>query len=52
MLFYNGKLHCVFSQLLFFFQVYARRPICLFVLSVYVCQNDEQNHVTVDTLPM
>ena len=32
--------------------VYAQRPICLFVLSVYVCQNNEQNHVTVDTLPM
>ena len=24
--------------------------ICLCVLSVYVCQNNEQNHVTVDTL--
>ena len=52
MLFYNGKPHCVFSQLLFYCQVYARKTICLFVLSVYVCQNNEQNHVTVDTLPM
>ena len=26
--------------------------VCLFVLPVYVCQNNEQNHVTVDTLPM
>ena len=26
--------------------------VCLFVLSVYVCQKNEQNHVTVDTLPM
>ena len=37
-------------ELLFYCQVYARRTICLFVLSVYVCQNNEQNHVTVDTL--
>ena len=42
-----------FSQLLFYCQVYARKTICLFVLSVYVFQNlnNEQNHVTVDTLP-
>ena len=26
--------------------------VCLFVLSVYVCQNNEQNHLTVDTLLM
>ena len=52
MLFYNGKPHRVFSQLLFFSQVYARKTICLFVLSVYVWQNNEQNHVTVDTLPL
>ena len=52
MLFYNGKPHCFFSQLLFCCQVYARKTICLSVLSVYMCQNNEQIHVTVDTLPM
>ena len=52
MLFYNGKPHYVFTQLLFYCQVYERKTICLFVLSVYMCQNNEQNHVTVDTLPM
>ena len=51
MLYYNyGKPHYVFSQLLFYCQVYARKTICLFVLSVYVCQNNERNHVTVDTM--
>ena len=53
MLFCNGKPHCVFSQLLFYCQVFARKTICLLVLPVYLCQNKEQNHVTVsDTLPM
>ena len=32
-----------FSQLLFYCQVYARRTICLFVLSVYVCENSESS---------
>ena len=41
-----------FSQLLFYCQVHARRTICLFVLSVYVCQNNEQNYFTVETLPI
>ena len=52
MLFYNGKPHCVFWQLLFYCQMYARNFICLFVLSVYECQNNEQNHVTVVTFLM
>ena len=50
MLFYSGKPHCGFSQLLLYCQVYARKTIYLFVLSVDVCQNNEHNHVTVDTL--
>ena len=49
--YYDAVLQWKTSLRLFYCQVYARKTICLFALSVHVCQNNDQNHVTVDTLP-